>query len=1398
MKKLIVGQIIINTKNKGTGFLIDSDIVVTAKHNVLEHDDTLSEFGNEKEVVFRINNDEEIVGTTVNLVEAINKKIDCVFIKLYENATDESMYDLISANNSIENFNCKIIGFPKLMHEKNIIFGTISYKDDENNYFCKINEDNRLSDYEGLSGSPLLIRENIVGIVIEQESSEMIKMLPINHIKETLDCANIKIADRDIPKINNISLNIETFKDNYRQIVSIVGPRYSRSLNVKTEIYKFLKSLLEKNGVSELVNSVQKLISECSENLGEFIKEQSINVDSKEKANKIIVQWQTFFDYLDDTINIQPDKIQEIKISLSKQKEEMLSIFELEKNKFEDFYGKGSYNNKSWRGVMISYNLIHPWNYLDKLDSAIKKIPLIVEMLKTDLLSGTGRNAILITGKGGIGKTHLLCDIVHDFIEKGIPAILILGESFKTQESADKVLLNQYHVNGCIEDLFAILNEYGIQNNVYIPICIDAINEVNDKSYWNTNLPLLLAKLELFSNIKIIISCRTIYLEEYLENEKVEKYLRLQHDGFADMETEALRDFCEYYGVNINYNSVYTPEFVNPLFLKMLCEIAKDKEDKMIVVEDIQKLMDDFFKLKNKAITNEFPDQLSVKDNIVSKILNSVAKLMADNGKYYILWNELKVLVKNVLDEMDICGISSGIIKLLISENLLRESDENDSEITFAYQKFYEYYYSMTFLNKDENIIFDELMNNKITLGTLEMIQISYFNKTNEEFLSRLDEKANNEVVESFISGLYWRKPTEVNEKTITVVKNMMRSSNVNIRRRIIIGLLTVSLKDKFPLNVHFLHNILSEMEPYKRDIYFSSVILHQYDNEKVISDLCERAINLEKNSIFKLDNIVLWEIVLCWFTGSNDIKLRDKGSKGLINLFRLHPQTMIQIIELFKDIDDDYIHERIWQSVYSTIVILKKNEFYILISKYITTNIIKTGKWPQNVLIRDYLRNIFEFAFHKGWCDEKTILSVRPKYTSQIHEFNYEFIEKNKNVYKDLFWNCQESDFALYTIPYEVEEYGISKKDVGALIFEDMITSGYEICQKYDSNIDYKYGSLRIRDESIERIGKKYQKIYLYREMGNIFDNYPYSPMYGNDDLEAIPPEQGNYFREIDLTRIPRINNFKGPEFKYPYYRYQKSDDMKWFEKDDIEKYILDYIEYSYNNDEYFMLQGYLSDKEKKDKEYRDTWMQIRTYLYEKNMKAPLLSWLMNKNFDGRWMPEGYDQLTECCIGEYPWSPTMINYFSQDDYLNYRGRGGTPPPCNLITTVNDYITEKDSPFCNINDKNFYMFPAKVLFDKMKLSWDGSFGYNSGDKTVILNADNHTIFVKKDFFVDFLNQNNLDVVWTVLGGKQKLGGTLLGHNHPGSSTFSFSYSLEENNKLKLNHKLKEIIKPSKY
>lgn len=200
---------------------------------------------------------------------------------------------------------------------------------------------------------------------------------------------------------------------------------------------------------------------------------------------------------------------------------------------------------------------------------------------------------------------------------------------------------------------------------------------LRNNMYWNNNLPLLIAKAESYENIKIIVSCRSIYLEEYLDEDKIQNMLQIPHNGFSDMEVEALSSFSEFYGVNINYETTCIPEFMNPLFLKMLCEIAKSKEDKTVIVEDIQTLMDTFFDIKNKIITMQYPDYFSVRDNVVFLALDIITQYMSDNDQYSIIWKDLRRIVSVVLDEFGAKEKAAGFVKLLISENLLRESDED-------------------------------------------------------------------------------------------------------------------------------------------------------------------------------------------------------------------------------------------------------------------------------------------------------------------------------------------------------------------------------------------------------------------------------------------------------------------------------------------------------------------------------------------------------------------------------------------------------------------------------------------------------------------------------------------------------------------------------------------------
>lgn len=1397
MRELVIGQILRDGKVMGTGFLVESDIVMTVKHNVVTADELITDEFEEKEIVFRIDDSDEVIGKTINLLEAIEKGIDCVFIRLREVLSENEMYGLVDVKNEIVGGGCQIIGFPKISSQKTTLFATITNVQEQKLIF-NIKKENQLQNYEGVSGAPVIVLGNIVGVITKQENSERLEALPINYINKVLKCEEILIKKKEIPiNISEETFNLRRLKEKVAQVISMVGPRYNKELNVKTGTYSNLSFMLKKDGLVERLQDISSQMKDCAKKLLKF---DSYNQDegdlvlteSRKGIMDIVDQLQTYSVVLDSG-SYDESKLTKVLENIKECEQNLIKIFEIEKKRFEEKNGDGTYNNKRWRGFMASYMCTFPAQYLDELREVISIISSIERLLDISLMNNARNQAILITGKGGMGKTHLLCDIVHDFIEKDIPAVLLLGDMFKGNNTVDNVIINWFQKEETIENFFAWLNEYGNQNNVYIPVCIDAINEVAYASYWNSNLPLIIAKAEAYSNIKIIVSCRSIYLEEYLDEEKIGGMLQVPHNGFEEMEVEALGSFCEYYGVNITYDTTCVPEFMNPLFLKMLCEIAIEKEDKTVVVEDIQMLMEEFFDVKNKIISKYYLEYFSVKDKVVSLALNAITQYMIDNDRYSMSWYELRIIIAKVLDGFGIKEKTAGFIKLLISENLLREAAEKGTEITFAYQKFYEYLYAQKYADIGIEIIVKAVEDKKITLGTLEMIQIMFLRNTKEEFISRIGDKIHSEAVETFMSGLYWRNTKEINEKTITEVEKLLSSSNESDVRRVILGLMAVSTKNDCAINAYYIHEKLRNMNSYRRDYVLSFYLLKQYDQVKIISDICERAIAL-KRTTFAADSILLWKIILCWGTGSNDIKLRDKASKGLTNLFRLYPLDMLTIIYMFEDIDDGYIHERLWQAVYSSLVLLAEQTYVVPILEYIKSSIILGGIWPQNVLLRDCLRNIFEYAYYKGWCTEKEVILVRPPYKSKLHKINKEFGLQFKNEFSDLYWNCQESDFARYTIPSEVNDYGVTKEDVGLMIFEDIVKSGYKLCEEYDRYIDYTYGSLRSRDGQVERIGKKYQKIYLHRELGNIYDNYKYLPRFRHDDVEIVCPEQGISFRDIDLTVIPQSNNFAGAKFVYPFYRYCKWDDITWFKNNDVERYISNLIGYIYEGEEYYMLQGYLSSKEVGKKEFREVWMQVRTYLYFKDEKEDLLKWFDKKDFEGRWMPEGFGQLYECCIGEYPWCPTIINYLGQEEEQDFRQE--TPAPCYLITTANDYTAEKDSPFC-ANEENSYMFPSKYLMEKMNLTWNGSFGYAAKGSVVIVNGQKNTLYIKKSFLLEFMKQGKLDIVWTVLGEKQKITGGL-GGDFLGRAEFSYTYYLNQKDEVSQNHKVYNIIKAGRF
>lgn len=448
---------------------------------------------------------------------------------------------------------------------------------------------------------------------------------------------------------------------------------------------------------------------------------------------------------------------------------------------------------------------------------------------------------------------------------------------------------------------------------------------------------------------------------------------------------------------------------------------------------------------------------------------------------------------------------------------------------------------------------------------------------------------------------------------------------------------------------------------------------------------------------------------------------------------------------------------------------------YYRKLSNYIHYNIVLKSRWPKNVLIRDYIRNICEFAYYKKWCEKEELEKFRPPYQSDINVLTNRDLEKNKQRYSQLYWRCTESDFARYTIPNEVLDYGLTKKQVGEWIFEKIIDLGYDEIIECDQNVNYLYGASRSRDESVERVGKKYQKICLYNLYGIIQDNFEFKPRF-SDYGYYVKPEQGTLFRLIDLTNLQKISlTHCGQEECYPFYKYNDLTDEEWFEYEDIEHICFTSLKIKYELDEYLIMQGYFTSDEENKEEYRSIWYQIRMYLYDKKDEQKVIEWAEKRHYSGRWMPEGVGSMYENQIGEYPWSPTCRN----DSYERMLNKENLVEQCilptDLIVTVHGYINEHDSSFCDGYSKQ-YMYPSTELIEFGCLEWNGFDGYKSKGDDVVLNLKPDKLYINKRYLEQLLLEHSLGVLWTVTGEKQKFVNNF--HmNRPDRTEYSYSYIL---------------------
>ncbi|EIW8624982.1 ATP-binding protein, partial [Klebsiella pneumoniae] len=118
------------------------------------------------------------------------------------------------------------------------------------------------------------------------------------------------------------------------------------------------------------------------------------------------------------------------------------------------------------------------------------------------------------------------------------------------------------------------------------------------------------------------------------------------------------------------------------------------------------------------------------------------------------------------------------------------------------------------------------------------------------------------------------------------------------------------------------------------------------------------------------------------------------------------------------------------------------------------------------------------------------------------------------------------------------------------------------------------------------------------------------------------------------------------------------------------------------------------------------------------------------------------------------------------------------------VTSIN-YLWEEEFDKSKTDTLSF-LKPTSLIFDKMGLK-DGKYEGSYEDKygsivcfaTEALNNSKAHLLIKKEPFLKMLNENNLEIVWTLLGEKGVIGGSLSSTHQYGRIEFSGFFSYDD-------------------
>lgn len=803
----------------------------------------------------------------------------------------------------------------------------------KNVFQLSTNDDYSEDTIVGMSGSGIFIEAceelYINGILIrytDEERGKVISAQRLTSYNELLE----KEYKKKMPLafLGHHGLGHKTFKNNVDNSVANLGPRYCQKVNVKTGTAKYF----------DCVAKTPAYFERLKRNIDGWLTEKSYRArndssrigDLEARLKAIRNDFTSALKELDTSV----EAIIEFS-DLNKRIDEYLEELEDVRHKlYSDF--SSVYKDENLR------------KEIEADESRISEISRDLYSFKEDYddlkINLANNPYMVIKGEAGCGKSHLLGDVASNRIADGLPTVLLLGTDF-AGDTYEATITSKVGFTGTFQEFLSSFNQIGVQVGSRALLMIDALNEGPQAVLWKDRLSGLIKSLKDYPAIGLVVSVRDTYFNDVIPD-GVEDDLKatiIEHKGFKGLEYEAVRLFCLAYELNLPNVPILTPEFCNPLFLKIICDTleASGEKDFPKGFNGVSALFSQYFNNLDKKFAEKRIDYK------YRNVVSAAVKLLAF-PVFEAEYNLLKMQDADKIIQQHFPGCPYLLADLIDNNVLLKTksqySDEKEDCVVFSYQRISDFIIAREIVAKyqdwelfAENINTDKALrsifvdNHWSFKGILEAMAILIPEKyareitdvirfIPEEEYERTYYTCLDTISEAQINSLCWRSIESINKEAI---RQFLGSSYCSIDSDgWYYKLVELSTIPNHPFNADYFHALMMGLTMPKRDGIFQSFFngCAGYDDDKCANPLRRLIDWAWSDGVSEKadpESARLAAIMLCWLLSSTYIKHRDEATKALVNLLSEQVDVLIDTLRLFEDVDDMYVYERLYAVAY-------------------------------------------------------------------------------------------------------------------------------------------------------------------------------------------------------------------------------------------------------------------------------------------------------------------------------------------------------------------------------------------------------------------------------------------------------------------------------------------------